>query len=132
MAEPKYLDRIHKLEQLTEVLIRRLDIAEKMRDEIYAEKKELERTLTDCRVDYERRITLLESRLAELQQGLSDQKEERRKEKEDDKKERDEQARRWWSFGPNLVAAAIAFVGVLLTILFNAVFFYLNYTKPHP
>jgi hypothetical protein len=129
--------RAEDVKSLVDTLAERVNIVIKLFDELKTAHKETAQTLTDHRLKYTEEIGRL-IRAAEALDNLID-----RQQTADDtiamlksacdelsdwmsrkEGEQEERRRRWWAFGPNIVAAVIAFVGSIVTLFLSTLIAY--------
>jgi hypothetical protein len=100
-------EKIDELQQLVAALTTRLDVAVKEIDAVYDAQSAITQSVNDLRRDVEKTILLLNREIADLKKWNDERK-----------TEQDERARRWWAFGPNIVAAFLSGIIAFLVAYF--------------
>jgi chromosome segregation ATPase len=98
-------ERIYELTKAVAALDEGLKNARTQLDAVYEAVTKHAESLSELRRDYEKEIAL-------LKRDIDDHK----KWKDDQKKQHDEVGRRLWAFGPNLLAAIIGLIGIVISL----------------
>ena len=129
--------RAEEVKSLVDTLTERVNNFIKLFDELHAEHKQTVQTLNEHRLKYTEEISRLLRAAEDLNKLMERQQSSEEiiaalqstcdilsSWKERQEKEQEERRRRWWSFGPNIVAAIITFVGSIITLILSTTIAY--------